>query len=150
MSGSLELLDVEPGDSRLVTDVLPVLRELRGHLTAASLREIYERGHSQGLRFVAAYDGGACVGVAGWRLVSTTSVALKLYVDDLVTTAERRSSGVGRALLAELERRARAHGCHALELDSGVHRPFAHRFYFRERLTITSFHFAKPLDGEGE
>ncbi|MBD0336919.1 MAG: GNAT family N-acetyltransferase, partial [Cyanobacteria bacterium Co-bin13] len=33
------------------------------------------------------------------------------------------------------------------QLDSGVHRAEAHRFYFREGLVITSFHFAKPLQG---
>ena len=56
-----------------------------------------------------------------------------------------RSHGVGRELLSELTRRARAAGCHAIDLDSGVHRPDAHRFYMRERLAITSFHFGRTL-----
>ena len=140
-----ELIDIAPDDPRLVDDVYPVLHELREHLTPESLREIYDRGHSQGLRFLAAYDRPHCVGVAGWRIVATTASVLKLYIDDLVTTADRRSSGVGAMLVAELERRAREHGCSALDLDSGVHRSGAHRFYFREHLTITSFHFAKNL-----
>ena len=141
----ITLVDLDPGDPRLATDVLPVLEELRPHLTAESFSDVYERGHAQGLRFTAAYVDGRCVGVAGWRIVATTVTLLKLYVDDLVTTEGARSQGVGRALLDALFEKARAAGCHILDLDSGVHRPDAHRFYMREGLTITSFQFARSL-----
>jgi GNAT superfamily N-acetyltransferase len=141
---SLELVDLEPGDVRL-EEALDVLRELRPHMTAASFAAVYAEGHPQGLRFTAAYDGGRCVGVAGWRIVATTANLRKLYVDDLVTTAAHRSTGVGRALLGALAQRAEAAGCTALDLDSGVHRADAHRFYMREGLTISSFHFARGL-----
>jgi GNAT superfamily N-acetyltransferase len=143
----MTLVDLEPGDPRLDAEVLPVLRELRPHLTSESFAAVYERGHPQGLRFTAAYAEGRCVGVAGWRIVATTNALLKLYVDDLVTTESARSQGVGRTLLAGLSEKARAAGCQVIDLDSGVHRPDAHRFYMREGLTITSFHFARPLAG---
>lgn len=141
----VRLVELEPGDGRLAAEVLPVLRELRPHLDEESFAGVYAEGHPQGLRFTAAYDGDRCVGVAGWRLVSSTHTIRKLYVDDLVTTAAGRSTGVGHALLADLERRARKAGCTVLDLDSGVHRFDAHRFYFRERMAITSHHFAKDL-----
>jgi GNAT superfamily N-acetyltransferase len=140
----LQLVDLEPGDDRL-DEAVDVLRELRTHLTAASFAAVYAEGHPQGLRFTAAYDGGRCVGVAGWRIVATTASLRKLYVDDLVTTAAHRSTGVGRALLDALAQRAEAAGCTALDLDSGVQRADAHRFYRREGLTISSFHFARGL-----
>jgi GNAT superfamily N-acetyltransferase len=140
-----ELVDLGPGDPRLAAEVLPVLAELRPHLDAASFEAVYAEGHPQGLRFLAAYDGDRCVGVAGWRILALTSSIRKLYVDDLVTTGEGRSKGVGHALLAELETRARAAGCTVLDLDSGVQRHDAHRFYFRERMHISSHHFTKPL-----
>ena len=140
------LVDLEPGDPRLLTEMLPVLRELRGHLDDAGFTAVYAEGHPQGLRFLAAYDGdGRCVGAAGWRIVATTYSIRKLYVDDLVTTAAARSGGVGRARLEELERRARAAGCAVLDLDSGVQRHDAHRFYLRERMAISSHHFVKRL-----
>lgn len=141
-----ELVDLEPADPRLESDVLPVLRELRPHLDAASFAAIHAEGHPQGLRFLAAYDGDRCVGVAGWRILALTFAVRKLYVDDLVTTERTRSAGVGHALLTELEARARAAGCTVLDLDSGVHRADAHRFYFRERMHVSSFHFTKRLD----
>ena len=142
-----ELVDLEPGDPRLVDDMLPVLAQLRTHLDAAALTAIYAEGHPQGLRFLVAYDGDRCVGVAGWRIVALTFAVRKLYVDDLVTTADGRSKGVGHALLAELESRARTAGCNVIDLDSGVQRHDAHRFYFRERMHISSHHFTKALDG---
>jgi GNAT superfamily N-acetyltransferase len=142
---TVALVDLEPGDPRLESDVLPVLLDLRPHLDAGSFASIYAEGHPQGLRYLAAYDGERCVGVAGWRLVATTFAGRKLYVDDLVTEPGGRSKGVGKALIAELERRARDAGCSLLDLDSGVHRFDAHRFYHREGLTISAHHFTKRL-----
>lgn len=141
------LVDLEPGDPRLAAEVLPVLRELRPHLDEASFEAVYAEGHPQGLRFLAAYDGDRCVGVAGWRILALTFAIRKLYVDDLVTTGDGRSKGVGHALLTELEVRARAANCTVLDLDSGVQRHDAHRFYLRERMHISSHHFTKALGG---
>ncbi|MGH9192650.1 MAG: GNAT family N-acetyltransferase [Acidimicrobiales bacterium] len=141
----LDLVDLDPGDGRLVAEVLPVLRELRPHLTVETFEAVCAEGRPQGLRFTAAYHGGTCVGVAGWRIVATTATLRKLYVDDLVTTADTRSTGVGRTLLGALAQRAEAAGCTALDLDSAVHRADAHRFYMREGLTIGAFHFGRLL-----
>ncbi|MFE4858920.1 GNAT family N-acetyltransferase [Streptomyces sp. NPDC056670] len=143
----MKIIDLEPGDPRLTDDLLPVLSELRPHLTEELFAEIYAEGHAQGLRFTAAYaDDGACVGAAGWRVIVNTSAVRKLYVDDLVTAAAARSAGVGHALLTHLEAHARAAGCTSLNLDSGTHRTDAHRFYFRERMAVTAFNFNKRLD----
>ncbi len=142
----MKIIDLEPGDSRLTDDLLPVLLELRPHLTEDLFRSILAEGQSQGLRFTAAYDeDGACVGAAGWRIVANTYLVRKLYVDDLVTAATARSTGVGHALLAHLEEHARTAACTALTLDSGTQRTDAHRFYFRERMAVTAFSFEKPL-----
>jgi GNAT superfamily N-acetyltransferase len=142
----MRFVDLEPGDARLQADALPVLTELRPHLTPELLGAIYAEGFPQGLRFTTVYDEqDDCVAVAGWRLVATTVAVRKLYVDDLLSVPARRSSGVGGALLQELERRAREAGCRAIDLDSAVTRSDAHRFYLRERMAITSFHFARVL-----
>ncbi|PHQ51405.1 GNAT family N-acetyltransferase [Streptomyces cinnamoneus] len=142
----MKIIDLAPGDERLITDLLPVLRELRPHLTEDVFRDVYAEGHGQGLRFTAAYDDdGVCRGAAGWRLVVNTSTLRSVYVDDLVTAAAARSTGVGRELLGHLEQRARDLGCHWFTLDSATHRTDAHRFYLRERMSITAFHFMKDL-----
>jgi GNAT superfamily N-acetyltransferase len=144
-----DFVDVEPDDPRLMNDVLPVLAELRPHLSEDSLRAIYTEGRPQGLRFTGAYRDGLCLGVAGWRIVASTHSYRKLTIDDLVTASSARSSGVGHALLAALRDKARVAHCHAIDLDSATHRTEAHRFYMRERLTIGAFHFAVDLPVDG-
>ncbi|MBZ6475253.1 GNAT family N-acetyltransferase [Streptomyces griseocarneus] len=142
----MKIIDLAPGDDRLISDLLPVLRQLRPHLTEDLFRQVYEEGHGQGLRFTAAYgDDGVCVGAAGWRVLVNTSALRALYVDDLVTASDARSTGVGRRLLAHLEEHAREAGCHLFTLDSGTHRTDAHRFYLRERMAISAFHFQKDV-----
>src|SRR5258708_10639462 len=71
-AAAIQFTDIGPDDPRLAADILPVLRELRPHLTAESLTSIYAEGHPQGLRFTGAYIGSACIGVAGWRNVGRT------------------------------------------------------------------------------
>jgi hypothetical protein len=48
-------------------------------------------------------------------------------------------------MLDWLTEEARRADCVQLHLDSGVQRPDAHRFYFREGLTISAYHFRKDL-----
>lgn len=140
-----QFTDIGPDDPRLTADILPVLRELRPHLTAGSLTRIYAEGHPQGLRFTGAYLNDTCLAVAGWRIVATTVCGRKLTIDDLVTAATDRSLGLGRALLAELHQRADAADCQLLDLDSATHRADAHRFYMREHMSIGAFHFIAQL-----
>jgi GNAT superfamily N-acetyltransferase len=140
----LEVHDLPP-DAAAWDAAFPVLQQLRPHLDRASFDAVLRAGVAQGLRYTGAFVGTSCVGLAGWRVVDTTSVVRKLYVDDLVTDAAHRSGGVGTALLTELERRAAALGCRVLELDSGHQRTDAHRFYLREGFADVSRHFRREV-----
>lgn len=143
----MEICDLGPEDPRWAA-AFPVLVQVRAHLGREAFDEIYRSGFAQGLRYTAAFDAatGRCLGVAGWRQMATTSSVRKVYVDDLVTDEGERSRGVGAALLHHLAKVARDAGCRALELDSGVQRHDAHRFYLREGFVISSHHFSKPLE----
>lgn len=146
---TVECVDLSAADPRW-TAVLPVLQELRPHLSEALLRQIRADGDAPA--FTALFDAdGACLAVAGWRVVGTTTNASgrRLFVDDLVTTAERRGRGWGGYLLGVLEQRGRDAGCAVLELDSGVQRTAAHRFYLDRGFQVTCRHFGKQLDEAG-
>jgi GNAT superfamily N-acetyltransferase len=104
-----------------------------------------KRVFAGGARMCVAVDGSEVAGVAVYRLYENTFTGRQLYVDDLVTDEKRRSTGVGRTLLGHLERKARTLGFDNLSLDSGTQRTQAHRFYFREGMVVTSFHFGKKL-----
>lgn len=138
------LVDLESEDPRWAR-ALPVLRELRPHLTEELFTQVMREAGPQGLRFTAVFAGDRCVAIAGWRIVANTSAIRKLYIDDLSTAAADRSRGYGRMLMDELRERAVAAGCRSLELDSGVQRFDAHRFYLRERMSITAHHFDLEL-----
>ena len=146
----MQVVELDPADPTLA-EVLPVLQELRPHLDLDSFRSIYAEGWDQGLRFTAVFDDAdRCVAVAGWRIIATTVSVRKLYVDDLVTTSSARSAGHGHVLLEHLVHIAATNGCSDLDLDSGTHRTDAHRFYFREGLVISSFHFRRSIAPEPE
>ncbi len=104
-----------------------------------------KRVFAGGARMCVAADGADVAGVAVYRMYENTFYGKQLYVDDLVTDEARRSSGVGRTLLGYLEQKARAAGFDSLTLDSGTQRLQAHKFYFREGMAVTSFHFSKKL-----
>ncbi|SDB92876.1 Acetyltransferase (GNAT) family protein [Raineyella antarctica] len=141
----MEIVNLPAGDPRWA-QALPILQQLRTHMSRQDLEAVLSSPDAQRPSFFAAFDGDDCVGVCGWRLVATTSVGRKLYVDDLVTDDSARSRGIGSALLAHAEEIARRSGCAVLDLDSGVQRHGAHRFYLRERMDITSYHFVKRLE----
>ncbi|HTN56557.1 MAG TPA: GNAT family N-acetyltransferase [Microbacterium sp.] len=138
------LIDLAAGDPRW-EQALPVLQELRPHLTEEQLAQVLQEGTPQGLRFTALFAGDRCVAVAGWRIIANTSAIRKLHVDDLSTAASERSRGHGRVLLDALRERAVEAGCRSLDLDSGVQRFDAHRFYLRERMDIVAHHFSRRV-----
>lgn len=124
-----------------------VMRQLRPHLASADdYRVAVERMMQSGFHLAAALEGGTVRAVAGYRLSESLAWGRYLYVDDLVTDDSARSQGFGRALLDWLKTEARTHACRELHLDSGVQRHGAHRFYLRERMDITAYHFRLPLD----
>lgn len=67
------------------------------------------------------------------------------WIPDLIVTERARGTGAGRALLAEAERRARARGCHCLQLESGYRRTRAHRVYLAAGMTDAGKEFVKEL-----
>ena len=123
-----------------------VMFQLRPHVPAEGFVERVRDMEGTGYRLAFIEDAGAVRAVAGYRYLDQLVRGKVLYVDDLVTDAGSRSRGYGDALLDWLFDKACASGCTALELDSGVHRKEAHRFYFRKRMAISAYHFVRDCD----
>jgi GNAT superfamily N-acetyltransferase len=123
----------------------PVMAQLRPHLVEADFVARVRRMQAEGYHLAFLAADGAVRAVAGYRFYEKLFSGKNLYVDDLVSDGAQRSRGHGRALLAWLVGQARARGCDNFELDSGVQRHDAHRFYLRERMKIASYHFVLPL-----
>ena len=132
---------VQPG---WLTAAERVHRQLRPQIPepyAASMERVFDGGG----RMIVALYAGEVGGVAVYRVHENTAQGRKLYVDDLVVDADCRSRGIGSALLARLDEKARGAGCVVVDLDSGTERERAHRFYFRGGYTIKTFGFKKSL-----
>lgn len=123
----------------------PVLRELRPQLVESEFLARVRRQQQERFQLAFVADAGEVVAVAGYRFMEKLFSDRVLYVDDLVTRDAARSRGYGHALFQWLAAQAREQGCSILELDSGVQRFAAHRFYLRERMAIVSHHFALEL-----
>jgi GNAT superfamily N-acetyltransferase len=122
-----------------------VMAQLRPSLAAEEFGRRVRAQQAEGYRLAFLEDAGEVVAAAGFRVMEMLATGRTLYVDDLVTDATRRSRGHGKAMLDWLQQYARQAGCDNFSLDSGTQRQEAHAFYFRERMRVTSFHFAKPL-----
>ncbi|HYM57111.1 MAG TPA: GNAT family N-acetyltransferase [Solirubrobacteraceae bacterium] len=127
------------------------LLELRPALGSAGalVRRIDEIQRPGGYRLAGAFDEDEddAAAVAGFRIAECLAWGRQLYVDDLVTAADRRGRGHADELFVWLVEEGRREGCGELHLDSGLgpDRQDAHRFYFRHGLRIASFHFAREL-----
>jgi GNAT superfamily N-acetyltransferase len=149
MNDTIRIVDINDADGSVVEPrwlaaAEAVHRQLRPHLPdnyAEKMRRVF----ADGARMCVAVRGADVVGVAVHRVHENTVDGVQMYVDDLVSDEKRRSQGIGNALMEHLQRLARDAGCAKFNLDSGTQRQQAHKFYFREGMVVTSFHFAKPL-----
>ena len=119
-----------------------VMRQLQPHVPFDEyLTTVKRMKQTDGYQLAALYDKDIVRAVAGYRVMETLHYGRIMYVDDLNTDETHRSKGHGKALLDWPKAEARAMGCGNLLLDSRVSRDQAHRFYFREGLTINCYHF---------
>lgn len=141
----MPIVRVETDEQILATAA--VMRQLRPHLPAddgylAAIRALMS---DDGYRLAAVEEDGVVRAVAGYRAHGTLYAGRVLMLDDLVSDEAERSRGHGAALLDWLRDEARALGCAELHLLSNTVRERAHRFYFREGMSIQCFHFRTAL-----
>jgi GNAT superfamily N-acetyltransferase len=133
----------EVTDAELLAAAERVHRQLRPHLGdyVGRMRQVLAAGAEMAVCVVE----GEVAGITVFRVLERTFSGRELYCDDLVTDEKRRSTGVGRALVRFMEQVCRDRQCDTFALDSGVQRRLAHKFYFREGMAVTSFHFTKVV-----
>ena len=84
-----------------------------------------------GRAFLVADEDGTLVGTIDLFILSnlTHGASPIAYMENVVVDREHRGSGVGLALVSEVERRAREAGCYKIQLISNTAREEAYRFY---------------------
>jgi len=128
-----------------IRDCWPVMTQLRPHIPEPDFVSVVRRQYAEGYRLAFIRRQQKVAAVAGFRVLHNLPWGRFCYVDDLVTDERTRSLGLGSELLDWLSDFARHEGCKRLELDSGVQRFAAHRFYLRQRMSISCHHFSLEL-----
>ncbi|HEY7150876.1 MAG TPA: GNAT family N-acetyltransferase [Solirubrobacterales bacterium] len=95
--------------------------------------------------FVAEDDQALIAFCTAYLELDSVRFGQRCWVEDFAVDPERRSQGVGAILLRAAREWAREAGATHLELDSGLARTDAHRFYEREGGSRQSYSFAWEL-----
>jgi len=141
---NLVLRDAVVEDAQEIARLLTSL----GHPTAeAGVRERWDAWHAEGNHaLVAVREDGRLAGLVTLHRTWVLHRPLPLgRITSLVVDEPDRGRGVGRALVAESERRMSEAGCGLLEITSSERRVEAHGFYRRLGYEQTSVRLMKKL-----
>lgn len=148
----LEIRAARFGEERAMVELYEWLFEAPGERPAGfsearAERAIAEAIASREATILLADERGQRVGLCSAYLdLNSVRFGRRVWVEDLVVHPERRSRGIGAALLHAAGDWGRAHGATHLELDSGTAREQAHRFYEREGPDWTGKQYAWSLE----
>jgi len=139
----VEIKLVESDDE--IMSCFDVAVQLRTQYNRESFVKQVQKQMLSGYQLVSLKSNNEICALAGFRYSENLAWGKFLYVDDLITSIDHRSKGYGKKLLAWLIQQAEENECQQLELDSGVQRKDAHRFYLREKMRNSSLHFSISL-----
>jgi GNAT superfamily N-acetyltransferase len=128
-----------------IQDCFETVKQLRPHLQESRFVETVRNMMTEGYRLAYAKDGDVVGCVAGFRIAHNLFMGKHLYVEDLVTSEQARSNGVGSAMMDWIITYGRAENCAVVHLDSGVQRHAAHKFYLNQGMRIACYHFVLDI-----
>ncbi|UJR31667.1 hypothetical protein I4U23_019148 [Adineta vaga] len=140
----LDISDLSKNEDILI-QAQDVFRQLRPNLSsdqkiyASQIRNICETGPAHMLVAISNDEKRNVLGLAIYRLSQHMKYSKFIYCDDLITDENKRSLGVGRALVNTMKKEAEKLNLNRIALDSGCQRGRAHKFYHREGFRIDQF-----------
>lgn len=138
-------------DETAVLDLIEELFQPPSNRPPGYTRDLGSRGihwalDQPGADLLLAFDGLTLVGLSSvYADIQSIRFGRRCWLQDLVVRSDRRSEGMGAALIAASRDWARQYGCTHLELSSGAARTDAHRFYEREGMG-RSYNFTLWVD----
>jgi GNAT superfamily N-acetyltransferase len=109
-------------------------------------RALKEAIESDSAAVLIAEEGGGLIGLCTAYLeLNSVRYGQRCWVEDLAVHPEHRSQGAGGALLDAAEAWARQHGASHFELDTGLARTDAQRFYERRDTPTKGFTYSWKL-----
>ncbi|WP_395343821.1 GNAT family N-acetyltransferase [Ningiella sp. W23] len=122
--------------------VLKALLSLRTSYDLDTLSNQIQKQYEYGYKVAYVRSSDGILAVAGFCVGEKLAWGKHIYIDDLITNPNYRSTGVGRFFINWFKEFAAKNNCEQIHLDSGVQRFPAHKFYLREGFNIASHHFS--------
>lgn len=148
---ALEIREAKPGEERQILSMYEWLFAPPGSIPGCwdpdeALQRIAESIVSPRSTVFVAEDGEVLVAFCTAYLdLNSVRFGQRCWVEDFAVDPSQRSRGIGSALLRAIREWARTGGASHLELDSGLGRVDAHRFYEREDGARQSYTFGWEL-----
>ncbi|WP_026700860.1 GNAT family N-acetyltransferase [Salibacterium aidingense] len=112
-----------------IREVFFLIKQLRPYLVEQEYINTVRRMQEYGYRLYAWKDSGHYTAAAGLKFQENLYDGFHLWLDDFVTDEKKRSRGIGRQALSDIERFAKQSGAQKVVLSSGLKRAEAHSFY---------------------
>ncbi len=138
------LIQLAESDAQIL-ECFSILSQLYSHLEQEKFLAQFHRQQQNGYQLTFIKVDDRVVAVAGFCVYECFAWGQSLYIYDLVVDKTMRSQRYGQHIFSWLIEYAKLHHCTQLKLDSGVQRFDAHRFYFQQRMKISSHHFSLDL-----
>lgn len=123
-----------------------LIGQIEFSVDASGVSDRLEHLAESGEPVLLAEGDGEIVGLLDWHVMATIHRPRPVgRIVALVVDEGHRGQGIGRALVAEAERRMRQRGCEKMEVTSNLRLNRAHAFYEGLGLERSSFRFAKDL-----
>lgn len=136
----LRLRELLPSEMGLMYPLMKLNKpSLNRKLFEHCLRDMLPLGYHA----VAAFDGDTIIGISGFWLRTRFWCGRQLDIDNFFVHPDHRARGIGKKLVAWLEKRAIAEKCQLMVLDTYADYFLAQRFYHREGFSATGTHFTK-------
>jgi GNAT superfamily N-acetyltransferase len=146
-----QIREAQPGEEQRLLELFPWLFAAPGSTPPSWDPEQAQRRLTETLIapesvVLVAEDGDRMVGFcSAYMTIDSVRFGRRCLVEELAVDPDRRSEGIGKALLDAAKDWARGAGATHLELDSGIARTDAHRFYEREQPSWKSYSFGWEL-----
>ena len=106
------------------------------------LPDMISKGYTQ----IAIYEEEKLIAVSGYWLSTKLYTGKYLEIDNFIVDSAYQSKGIGKQLIAEIEKIAIKNEAKAIVLDAFTTNFGAHKFYFNQGYVPKGFHFVKFIN----
>jgi GNAT superfamily N-acetyltransferase len=124
----------------------PIVKQRYLGLTLESYeKQIEEMIAMNDFKMIGAFLGDKIVGICGYWILRMLYCGRYIQLSSFIVDEEERGHGIGRKILAEIEKVGKKLNCEKMILDSFTENKKSHPLYFRQGFHIRGFHFMKDL-----